>query len=240
MKPIVFSLQFRGCARPLGTDRLRLTLSAPSSAVISRVGPGGLRSVLEDVPGAEAKLETELSFDDGAAFDDVGRIEFGRGHVVNFRSVGLGCLSPSPDPNLRHGALVREVEGGTGQFAGARGLITSNFFISDTGEVTDNDLGLIFVHDAKGGDMYKVRHFVAGFLGVLVTAAALIAVTSASADPNPVPGEPGCVGQNTANFAQDWKTFSFEPSGVARLVKFYGGSNPTDWLQNVRYEDCTA
>ena len=239
MKPIVFSLQFRGRARPVGSDRLHLTLSAPSSAVISSVGAGGLRSVLEDVPGAEAKLETELSFDDGAAFDDVGLIEFGRGHVLNFRSVGLGCLWPSPEPNLRHGALVREVEGGAGQFAGARGLITSNFFISDTGEVTDNDLGLIFVHDAKGGDMYKVRHLVASVLGVLFTAAA-IAVTSASADPNPVPGEPGCVGQNTANFAQDWKTFSFEPSGVARLVKFYGGSNPTEWLQSERYADCTA
>jgi hypothetical protein len=240
MKPIVFSLQFRGRARPVGSDRLRLTLSAPSSAVISRVGPDGVTTAFEDVPGAEAKLETELSFDDQAAFDDVGRIEFGRGHVLNFRSVGLGRLWPSPDPNLRHGALVREVEGGAGQFAGAKGLITSNFFISDTGEVTDNDLGLIFVHDAKGGDMHKVRHFVAGSLGALVTCAALFVVTPASADPNPVPGEPGCVGQYTASFAQDWKTFSFEPSGVARLVKFYGGSSPTDWLKSERYADCTA
>lgn len=27
---------------------------------------------------------------------------------------------------------------------------------------------------------------------------------------------------------------------VAPLVRFYGGANPTDWLQSERYEDCAA
>ncbi len=66
-----------------------------------------------------------------------------------FHSVGLGRLGSSPDPHLRHGSVVREVEGGDGQFAGAEGLITSNFFVSDTGEVTDNQFGLIFVRDQR-------------------------------------------------------------------------------------------
>jgi hypothetical protein len=44
---------------------------------------------------------------------------------------------------------VREVEGGSGQFASAEGLITSNFLVSDTGEVTDNHFGVIFVHDRR-------------------------------------------------------------------------------------------
>lgn len=38
-----------------------------------------------------------------------------------------------------------EVDGGEGQFAGARGRITPNFFVSDTGDVTDNHLGVVFV-----------------------------------------------------------------------------------------------
>jgi hypothetical protein len=38
-----------------------------------------------------------------------------------------------------------QVDGGEGQFAGARGLITSNFFVSETGEVTDCHFGLLFV-----------------------------------------------------------------------------------------------
>jgi hypothetical protein len=124
-------------------------LWAPSSAVRTTVGPDGVSGGIEELPGAEARLESEFSFDGRSVFDGVGTIDFGDGHVLRFRSLGVGCLAPSPDPNLRHGASVREVEGGTGQFAGATGLITSNFFISDTGEVTDNDLGLIFVHERK-------------------------------------------------------------------------------------------
>jgi hypothetical protein len=61
----------------------------------------------------------------------------------------MGRLAACPDPNLRQGTVVQEVEGGDGQFAGAEGLITSNFFVSDTGEVTDNHFGLIFVRDRR-------------------------------------------------------------------------------------------
>src|SRR5206468_12677625 len=53
-------------------------------------------------------------------------------------------------------------------------------------------------------------------------------------------GEPSCPGLDTASFAQDWKNFSFEPPGVAPLVKFYGGTNPTDFTQSGRYADCAT
>ena len=151
MKPITFSLQFRGRATVVRSDRVRFDLTAPSAALVTTVGPEGVSGAFEDVPGAEAVLESELSFGGRGetTFDDVGTIEFGRGHALRFRSLGLGRLAACPDPNLRHGAVVREVEGGAGQFAGAEGLITSNFFVSDTGEVTENHLGLIFVHDRR-------------------------------------------------------------------------------------------
>jgi hypothetical protein len=41
--------------------------------------------------------------------------------------------------------VIWKVERGEGQFAGATGLITSNFFVSSTGEVTDNHFGVLFV-----------------------------------------------------------------------------------------------
>jgi hypothetical protein len=41
--------------------------------------------------------------------------------------------------------VIWRVEGGEGQFAGASGLITSNFTIDEAGEVTDNHFGVIFV-----------------------------------------------------------------------------------------------
>ena len=81
----------------------------------------------------------------------------------------------------------------------------------------------------------------AALAGVMAAAVFAIAGTSAAAGPPPAaPGTPGCQGRDTASFAQDWKTFGFEPAGVAPLVRFYGGTNPTDWLQSERYEDCAA
>jgi hypothetical protein len=40
---------------------------------------------------------------------------------------------------------VWQVESGEGQFKGARGLITSNFTLSDGGEVTGYHTGVIFM-----------------------------------------------------------------------------------------------
>jgi hypothetical protein len=37
------------------------------------------------------------------------------------------------------------IESGEGQFAGASGLITSNFFVGAQGEVIDHHFGVIFV-----------------------------------------------------------------------------------------------
>jgi hypothetical protein len=87
--------------------------------------------------------------------------------------------------------------------------------------------------------MYRIKHLLVAFVGATVLAAGA-AASAFAGPPNPTPGEPGCIGRDTASFAQDWKSFSFEPSGVARLVKFYGGTNPTDWLQSERLLDCAA
>jgi hypothetical protein len=149
MKPIAYSLQFRGRASSVGSERIRFRLTAPSSALVTSLDPDGVHGAFEDVPGGDAILEAELSFREQSTFDDAGTIEFGHGNSVRFRSVGLGRLVACPDPNLRHGTVVREVEGGNGQFARGEGLITSNFLVSDTGEVTDNHFGLIFVHERR-------------------------------------------------------------------------------------------
>jgi hypothetical protein len=147
MKPITYSLQFRGRASSPGSDRMQFRLTSPSSALVTSLGPDGVQGAFEDVAGGDATLEAELSFREHPAFDDAGTIEFGHGNSVRFRSVEFGRLVECPDPNLRHGAVVCQVEGGKGHFAWAEGLITSNFLVSETGEVTDNHLGVIFVHE---------------------------------------------------------------------------------------------
>jgi hypothetical protein len=77
------------------------------------------------------------------------------------------------------------------------------------------------------------------FRRLSIAVSAMLAVAAlASAAAAAGPGDPGCLGRDTASFAQDWKTFSFEPAGVGPLVRFYGGTNPSDWLQGERHEDC--
>ena len=151
MKPITYSLQFRGQATPLRSNVIRLRLTAPSSSLVTTVGPAGVRGRVDDISGSEAVLHSELRLDKESSFTDRGTIEFGRGNSLRFRSIGSGHTQ-CPDPHLRHGAVIRRVEGGEGQFAESEGLITSNFFISDTGEVTENHLGVIFVHERQPGD----------------------------------------------------------------------------------------
>ena len=90
-------------------------------------------------------------FDAGASFSDRGTIEFAPATPCGSR-IG-GRLAHCPDPRLKHGAVIHRVEGGEGQFAESAGLITSNFLLSDTGEVTENHLGLIFVQRAGKADL---------------------------------------------------------------------------------------
>jgi hypothetical protein len=84
-----------------------------------------------------------VTFTGETSFQEVGTIAFGDGHVLRFSTVGSGHLASGADPARRHGAAVWRVEGGEGQFAGASGLITSNFVVGEDMAVTDHHLGVI-------------------------------------------------------------------------------------------------
>jgi hypothetical protein len=165
LQPIVYSLQFRGRITSLSARVLEQRASAPSQVLTTTVDANGLAGRVQPGEGEEALLVSRLVLADDGSFDQYGTIEFAPGHVLAFRSIGAARLgrSPdphlrhgaarlgrSPDPHLRHGAAVWEVEHGEGQFRGAHGRITSNFFVSDTNEVTDNHFGLIFLARAAG------------------------------------------------------------------------------------------
>ena len=144
VKPLAYSLQFRGTAVPVSPRVVELRATAPGSVLATSVGEDGVTAHIHAEDGHEAVLRTRLVFRQDGSFDEDGSIVFGRGNVLRFRTRGLGRLSESPDPHLRHGTAIREIFGGEGQFEGATGRITSNFFVSDTGELTDNHFGLIF------------------------------------------------------------------------------------------------
>lgn len=150
LEPIVYSLQFRGRMSSVSSRVLEQRASAPSQVLTTTVDANGLAGRVQPGEGREAVLLSRLVLGDDGSFDQSGTIEFAPGHALAFRSIGAARLGRSPDAHLRHGAAVWEVEGGEGQFRGAHGRITSNFFVSDTNEVTDNHFGLIFVARVAG------------------------------------------------------------------------------------------
>jgi hypothetical protein len=62
-------------------------------------------------------------------------------------------LAPSASPGLRHGTVTWELDGGSGPFAGASGRITSNFTVTEEGDVADEQLGLIFLSSPQKGEV---------------------------------------------------------------------------------------
>lgn len=148
MRQIIYSMQFTGRATPQNAagSVLKAATTAPSCSITTVTGPDGVRGTLQRVDGDQATFESEVTFSDESTFLETGSIAFGTsGHRLRFSTVGQGHLGSSADPTLKHGAVSWRVDGGEGQFAGASGLITSNFFVSDSLEVTDNHFGVIFV-----------------------------------------------------------------------------------------------
>ena len=111
---------------------------------LTSVGPGVLEASLADF-AEPATVDAQLSFADERSFRLTGEASVQGEGTLRFRSLGSGRLDPSPAPGLRNGTAVLEICGGTGRFDGARGRITSNFVLSDDGEITDHQLGVVFV-----------------------------------------------------------------------------------------------
>lgn len=159
MSQIIYTMKYKGELSPVGTSPnvMKAKMVAASSICITVVGPHGVQAILESAAGKQATFESDVTFLGGfesseatsageGGFKETGTITFGEGeHRLRFSTIGQGYIGPSAEPNLRQGAVMWQVEGGEGQFQGAQGLITSNFIISDAGEVADHHMGVIFV-----------------------------------------------------------------------------------------------
>jgi hypothetical protein len=147
MRQLIYAMRFAGRAEPVGSvgGALKAATSAPSSRLTATVGADGLTGTLEPAPGAEATFESEVTFTGETGFQEVGTIGFGDGHRLRFATVGSGYLAPSADPTRRQGAVTWRVEGGEGQFAGASGLITSNFLVDEGLGVVDHHFGVLLL-----------------------------------------------------------------------------------------------
>lgn len=141
MRPIAFALRLEGEAVKLDGGRFWVETRASADA------PGRWAGIATGRAVCRRQLEL---WDDGSLVQ-TGELAFGDGDAVTFRA--RGALGASPDPSCRHGTAVLEVTGGRGRFSGARGYVTSNFLLADSGELTDHHLGLLFLERApeEGG-----------------------------------------------------------------------------------------
>jgi hypothetical protein len=143
-------MQFKGEAGPTseGSSVLKVRTTATSVTITTTVGPSGLTGSLQPASGGSASFESEAAMTGDTSFDEKGTITFGDGgHRIHFSTIGQGYIAPSPDPSFLSGTVSWRIDGGEGQFEGAGGLITSNFLVHESGEVTDNQVGVIFLKE---------------------------------------------------------------------------------------------
>ena len=96
-----------------------------------------------DAGGApeHADYETHVTITGETTFVEDGVITFGNGDRLRVSTVGEGTLEPSAEPGLLRGSVIWRVDGGEGRFAGASGLVTSNFmFTPERGTATEHQL----------------------------------------------------------------------------------------------------
>jgi hypothetical protein len=147
MKQVIYAMQFKGKAAPgASANVMKAATSASSNTLTTVIGADGIHGKFEPAAGGNAQFESEVTLTGATSFTEKGTIRFGeRNNLLHFSTVEHGYLGESADPKLKSGAVMWRVDGGEGQFAGASGYITSNFTLSEAGEVTDNHFGVIFV-----------------------------------------------------------------------------------------------
>jgi len=59
--------------------------------------------------------------------------------------VGRGHVGPAAGGHGSHGVVMWRITGGAGRFAGAQGLITSNFTVTPDGQVTDDHFTRLYL-----------------------------------------------------------------------------------------------
>jgi len=124
---------------------LRAASTAPSAILTTWVHSTGLTSQFTALDGQEAIFTSDVTFTGETDFQEVGHIKFGDGNLVYFSTVGSGYLAPSADPTCRHGMVMWQIDRGEGQFMGATGLITSNFTVNESLEITHHHVGVLFL-----------------------------------------------------------------------------------------------
>jgi hypothetical protein len=130
MQPAVFTLQFRGDAAPLA-ETVGVLKAQTRAAGVPESG------------GGEARFSSIVTMIGDGAFVESGAIDYGGGSSLSFDTVGHGRIGSAAAGGMA-GAVIWKIVEGKGRWAGASGYITSNFTVSEKGEVVDNQTAVFF------------------------------------------------------------------------------------------------
>jgi hypothetical protein len=150
MRQILYTMHFRGQASAASGQKqmLHTAGSAASCLVRTMVRRSGLETQVTAESGGDfAFFESDLRATGDDEFKEEGSISFGEEseHLLRFSTIGRGHMTSGLAPGVTAGSATWKVEGGEGQFAQARGFITTAFTLTDTGERSDYHCGLIFL-----------------------------------------------------------------------------------------------
>jgi hypothetical protein len=153
MRRILYNMEFKGRGEQQSDgEMLWITRSfAPQVRFTTEIGDNGVDARIEEVAGTKAEFNSKVTAHDGGElgpgmkFREWGTVSFGNGNVLNFDTVGAGEFGPVGDEGVLQGGIVWAVDGGTGQFESAKGIITSNFAIDAAGDVVDYHTGVIYL-----------------------------------------------------------------------------------------------
>ncbi len=141
MQRITIATHFRGEAVPPTGQPPQTDPRATSIAVEALNADGSPAGI------ASVAYENHVVFTSESTFTETGTIRFDDGESsLQIATVDAGTLGPSGDPDALHGAVMYSITGATGRFAGATGLVTSNFVLWPArGEFDDRQIAVLFL-----------------------------------------------------------------------------------------------
>jgi len=136
----------RGGSKDGSTSSFDVTAAAPHDQIRYLEGAQHVALVLQGSVRNEVSFEARVTMDQDGVLRETGHVRYGDGeHALAVSTAGQGRLDPSPDPARRQGAAPLRVDGGSGLFAGATGMITSNFLLDASGAYRDVHSAVIFL-----------------------------------------------------------------------------------------------
>ena len=149
MSQIGYAMQFRGSAGPQEgkENELWAKTGSATNSLSTALGTSGPTLAIDEAAAERASFTSNVQMLEDGSFTEDGTIDFGEAGTLDFTTIGTGWMGPSAEDGLTHGGIIWRIDGGTGPLEGASGIITSNFTVSGSGDVVDNQWGVIFVGD---------------------------------------------------------------------------------------------